>query len=138
MRSVVRVHLSPLLVSIRLRVTPVPISNTMVKTQTAENTRLETVWEDRWMPALERICPRRSRFCFGSERRRHEAVRESCLQGLSKEEWSSTRGCSSVGRAPALQAGGQEFESLHLHSLMKVSVSTLKITYIENKYQDYL
>ena len=26
-------------------------------------------------------------------------------------------GCSSVGRAPALQAGGQEFESLHLHSV---------------------
>ena len=25
-------------------------------------------------------------------------------------------GCSSVGRAPALQAGGQEFESLHLHT----------------------
>ena len=25
-------------------------------------------------------------------------------------------GCSSVGRAPALQAGGREFESLHLHS----------------------
>ena len=25
------------------------------------------------------------------------------------------RGCSSVGRAPALQAGGQGFESLHLH-----------------------
>ena len=25
-------------------------------------------------------------------------------------------GRSSVGRAPALQAGGQEFESLHLHS----------------------
>ena len=24
------------------------------------------------------------------------------------------RGCSSVGRAPALQAGGREFESLHL------------------------
>ena len=28
-------------------------------------------------------------------------------------------GCSSVGRAPALQAGGQEFESLHLHSVRK-------------------
>ena len=28
-------------------------------------------------------------------------------------------GCSSVGRAPALQAGGQEFESLHLHLIMK-------------------
>ena len=27
-------------------------------------------------------------------------------------------GCSSVGRAPALQAGGQEFESLHLHVIM--------------------
>ena len=27
----------------------------------------------------------------------------------------ATWGCSSVGRAPALQAGGQEFESLHLH-----------------------
>ena len=26
-------------------------------------------------------------------------------------------GCSSVGRAPALQAGGQGFESLHLHSV---------------------
>ena len=30
-----------------------------------------------------------------------------------------TSGCSSVGRAPALQAGGQEFESLHLHSMRK-------------------
>ena len=28
---------------------------------------------------------------------------------------NSTWGCSSVGRAPALQAGGQEFESPHLH-----------------------
>ena len=26
-----------------------------------------------------------------------------------------TRGCSSVGRAPALQAGGRQFESVHLH-----------------------
>ena len=26
-----------------------------------------------------------------------------------------TRGCSSVGRAPALQAGGHGFESHHLH-----------------------
>ena len=29
--------------------------------------------------------------------------------------WKNIWGCSSVGRAPALQAGGQEFESLHLH-----------------------
>ena len=34
---------------------------------------------------------------------------------LSVDIW----GCSSVGRAPALQAGGQEFESLHLHSVRK-------------------
>ena len=27
-------------------------------------------------------------------------------------------GCSSVGRAPALQAGGHEFESHHLHEAM--------------------
>ena len=34
----------------RLGVTPVPIPNTMVKTQTADNTSLETVREDRWLP----------------------------------------------------------------------------------------
>ena len=32
-------------------------------------------------------------------------------------------GCSSVGRAPALQAGGQEFESLHLHCTSMRSTS---------------
>ena len=66
------------LASMRLGDTPVPIPNTTVKTQEADGTALETVWESRWMPDL----------------------------------W----GCSSVGRAPALQAGGREFESLHLHS----------------------
>ena len=30
--------------------TPVPIPNTMVKTQTADGTMLETIWESRWMP----------------------------------------------------------------------------------------
>ena len=30
-------------------------------------------------------------------------------------ESTKVRGCSSVGRAPALQAGGQGFESPHLH-----------------------
>ena len=29
-------------------------------------------------------------------------------------------GCSSVGRAPALQAGGHEFESHHLHASIKL------------------
>ena len=31
------------------------------------------------------------------------------------QSYSAKRGCSSVGRAPALQAGGHEFESHHLH-----------------------
>ena len=68
---------SKLPVAMRLGVTPVPIPNTMVKTQAADGTILETVWESRWLPDL----------------------------------W----GYSSVGRAPALQAGGQEFESPYLH-----------------------
>ena len=37
-------------------------------------------------------------------------------------------GCSSVGRAPALQAGGQEFESLHLHSVLLRSKHFEKLT----------
>ena len=61
----------------RVGVTPVPIPNTMVKTDAADNTWLETTREDRWLPDL----------------------------------W----GISSVGRAPALQAGGHEFDSRILH-----------------------
>ena len=34
----------------RLGVTPVPIPNTMVKTQAADDTALETMWESRWLP----------------------------------------------------------------------------------------
>ena len=48
-------------------------------------------------------------------------------------------GCSSVGRAPALQAGGQGFESLHLHSeefyLILPIKRTLKTAYTR-KHQD--
>lgn len=36
-------------------------------------------------------------------------------------------GRSSVGRAPALQAGGQEFESLRLHSGMEMSAEGPKV-----------
>ena len=36
----------------RLGDTPVPIPNTTVKTQEADGTALETVWESRWMPDL--------------------------------------------------------------------------------------
>ena len=38
--------------SLRLWDTPVPIPNTMVKTQAADGTLLETVRESRWMPEL--------------------------------------------------------------------------------------
>ena len=74
------------LASMRLGDTPVPIPNTTVKTQAADGTALETVWESRWMPDL--------------------------------------RGCSSVGRAPALQAGGREFESLHLNTESNLTKSS--------------
>ena len=39
-----------LLVAMRLGDTPVTIPNTMVKTQAADGTALETVWESRWLP----------------------------------------------------------------------------------------
>ena len=41
------------LVAMRLGETPVHIPNTMVKTQTADDTILETVWESRWLPDLK-------------------------------------------------------------------------------------
>ena len=38
------------LVAMRIGDTPVLISNTMVKTYTADDTTLETAWESRWLP----------------------------------------------------------------------------------------
>ena len=43
------------LVAMRLWETPVPIPNTTVKTQAADGTALETVWESRWPPDQKRI-----------------------------------------------------------------------------------
>ena len=42
-----------ILVAMRLGETPVHIPNTMVKTQTADDTILETIWESRWLPDLK-------------------------------------------------------------------------------------
>ena len=42
------------------------------------------------------------------------------------------RGYSSVGRAPALQAGGQEFESLYLHHEVRRDNLMGEGLYIEN------
>ena len=41
-----------LAVSMRPGDTPVPISNTTVKTRKADGTIPETVWESRWMPCI--------------------------------------------------------------------------------------
>ena len=38
----------------RLGETPVPIPNTTVKTQAADGTALETMWESRWLPDLKK------------------------------------------------------------------------------------
>ena len=43
-----------LLVAMRTGVTPVPIPNTMVKTQAADGTTLETAWESRRAPDQKR------------------------------------------------------------------------------------
>ena len=40
----------------RLGETPVPIPNTMVKTQAADGTMLETIWESRWLPDNIYMC----------------------------------------------------------------------------------
>ncbi len=37
--------------------------------------------------------------------------------GRRSHRRAARRGCSSVGRAPALQAGGHRFDSVHLHQL---------------------
>ena len=39
-------------VAMRFGETPVLIPNTMVKTETADGTMLETAWESRWLPDL--------------------------------------------------------------------------------------
>ena len=38
-----------------MRETPVPIPNTMVKTQTADGTLLETARESRWLPEYKKV-----------------------------------------------------------------------------------
>ena len=43
-----------ILVPMRFGETPVPIPNTMVKTQAADDTALETVWESRWLPDYQK------------------------------------------------------------------------------------
>ena len=64
---------------------------------------LETIWESRWLPDL-----------LVNKEESREILKLLNINEYGK--YLPTWGCSSVGRAPALQAGGQEFESLHLHA----------------------
>jgi hypothetical protein len=61
-------------VAMRPGVTPVPISNTMVKTWTADGTILETVWESRWPPNFKENKRRGWRFVGGRSYRRDNGV----------------------------------------------------------------
>ena len=70
--------------------TRVPIPNTRVKAGAADGTMLETAWESRRLPDYQK---------------------KNKVKAMKLLLW----GCSSAGRAPALQAGGQGFEPLHLH-----------------------
>ena len=47
---VINDNLITFLVAMRLWETPVPIPNTTVKTQAADGTALEKMWESRWAP----------------------------------------------------------------------------------------
>ena len=91
--------------------TRVPTPNTRVKARAADGTVLGTAWESRWLPDL--------------------LLKTKMNKKLSLYESIRLWGRSSVGRAPALQAGGQEFESLRLHLPRKAAgkTCTLKTPY---------
>ena len=74
-----------------------------------------------------------------SEIRSRKAMEIHCLiLRVSSEEGNFTKakgknvpckrwGCSSAGRAPALQAGGQEFDSPHLHQITLKDFKCLRV-----------
>ena len=59
MLSVLRKDTLTFPVAMRSGVTPVLIPNTTVKTQAAEGTMLETIWENRWPPDLKEKEPKK-------------------------------------------------------------------------------
>ena len=66
-------------------------------------------------------------------RQNRKAVHEKCFLTLKVrgtvglealfnfEDAAKLWGCSSAGRAPALQAGGQEFDPPHLHQIGRIA-----------------
>ena len=77
---------------------PVPIPNTEVKLCSGENTWLEAARENSSMPTQDR-----------------ERIKPFPDPEKTEKQTTQLWGCSSAGRAPALQAGGHGFESHHLH-----------------------
>ena len=65
--------------------------------------------------------PPRNKVSWGKGAVTERSGTRACT-GRAEAQSTATWGCSSVGRAPALQAGGQEFESLHLHCPVSIRV----------------
>ena len=55
-----------------------------------------------------------------SARALREVIERMQLHNQRRHLTLRKRGCSSAGRAPALHAGGQEFDPPHLHQRVKV------------------
>ena len=69
----------------RLWETPVPIPNTTVKTQAADGTALETVWESRWPPDYKNwflpVIKDQKRFWFlMTDKLQSDMYFENCIQ----------------------------------------------------------
>ena len=65
--------------------TPVPIPNTMVKTQAADGTALETVWESRWPPD-QKIKKIRISFFISGKDGRSAAVKQFIIDTGTDEQ----------------------------------------------------
>ena len=98
---------------------PVPIPNTEVKLCSGEDTLRETARENssmltqakEWRNPLPRLEKGREK-----ANPKERSTDNECNSSFLIPNFSfQLRGCSSAGRAPALQAGGHGFESHHLH-----------------------
>src|ERR1700682_63560 len=64
------------------------------------------------------------------------ATKTSEISDQGFEISEAYRGCSSVGRAPRLQRGGQGFESPHLHHGQRLRISNLRSQISDLKHHD--
>ena len=72
-------------------------------------------------PRTMRSRTNRFRACSSGWLERTPDKREVGSSSLPRPTIMLERGCSSVGRAPALQAGGRRFNSVHLHQPRRLS-----------------